>query len=343
MFLPDRYVRGTCPRCKSPDQYGDSCEVCGSTYTPAELIDPLSTLSQRHRCGANPSTCSSSWARSTRCCANTSPAAVCSRRCARSSPNGSQAGLQDWDISRDAPYFGFEIPDAPGKFFYVWFDAPIGYIASFEAWRARTARSFDDYWESKPPPSCITSSARTSATFIRCSGPRCCTARACAGRAAFRAWLPDHQRPEDVQIARHLHYRAALSGTPAARAAALLLCRQAQQRNRGHRLQPRRLRGARQLRPGGQAGEYRQPLRGFHRARRRPACRGSARAVLYRTSLPPASASRRCTSRATTRPRCARSWSWPIAPIATSISTSPGHSPRIPRAPARSAPSPPRA
>jgi methionyl-tRNA synthetase len=149
MFLPDRYVRGTCPRCKSPDQYGDSCEVCGSTYTPAELIDPISTVS-----GTTPV-----WRESEHLFFKLGAFETMLRAYVA---GGSlqpavraklaewfEAGLQDWDISRDAPYFGIEIPDAPGKFFYVWFDAPIGYIASFEAWRAAHAASFDDYWKSE--------------------------------------------------------------------------------------------------------------------------------------------------------------------------------------------------
>ena len=97
-----------------------------------------------------------------------------------------EAGLQDWDISRDAPYFGFEIPDAPGKYFYVWFDAPIGYIASFEAWRADARRLVRRVLEIRDePPSCITSSARTSATSTRCSGRRCCMAPATAARRRY--------------------------------------------------------------------------------------------------------------------------------------------------------------
>ena len=149
MFLPDRYVRGTCPRCKSPDQYGDSCEVCGSTYTPADLIDPISTVSQT----------TPVWRESDHLFFNLAAFETMLRAYVA---GGSlqpavraklaewfEAGLQDWDISRDAPYFGIGIPDAPGKFFYVWFDAPIGYIASFEAWRAAHAASFDDYWKSE--------------------------------------------------------------------------------------------------------------------------------------------------------------------------------------------------
>jgi methionyl-tRNA synthetase len=149
MFLPDRYVRGTCPRCRSPDQYGDSCDVCGSTYTPADLIDPVSTVT-----GSTPV-----WRDSEHLFFQLGAFAAMLRDYVGSGSLQSavrakldewfEAGLQDWDISRDAPYFGIEIPDAPGKYFYVWFDAPIGYIASFEAWRAAHHASFDDYWRSE--------------------------------------------------------------------------------------------------------------------------------------------------------------------------------------------------
>jgi methionyl-tRNA synthetase len=149
MFLPDRYVRGTCPRCKSPDQYGDSCEVCGSTYTPADLIDPVSTVT-----GTKPV-----WRESDHLFFKLGAFESMLREYVAGSSLQSavraklaewfEAGLQDWDISRDAPYFGIEVPDAPGKFFYVWFDAPIGYIASFEAWRAAHGASFEEYWGSE--------------------------------------------------------------------------------------------------------------------------------------------------------------------------------------------------
>jgi len=149
MFLPDRYIRGTCPRCKSPDQYGDSCEVCGSTYSPAELIEPRSTLSDT----------APVWRESEHLFFRLSAFEPMLRTYTDSSSLQSavraklaewfQAGLADWDISRDAPYFGFEIPDAPGKYFYVWFDAPIGYIASFERWRESHQASFDEYWKSE--------------------------------------------------------------------------------------------------------------------------------------------------------------------------------------------------
>jgi methionyl-tRNA synthetase len=149
MFLPDRYVRGTCPRCHSPEQYGDSCEVCGSTYSPADLIDPLSTVT-----GTRPV-----WRESDHLFFRLGEfesmlrayVAGGSLQEAVRAKLGEwfDAGLQDWDISRDSPYFGIGIPDAPGKFFYVWFDAPIGYIASFEAWRAPRGVSFDEFWKSE--------------------------------------------------------------------------------------------------------------------------------------------------------------------------------------------------
>jgi methionyl-tRNA synthetase len=149
MFLPDRYVRGECPRCHSLDQYGDSCEVCGSTYTPADLINPISTISRTtpiwresehlfFRLGAFEPMLRE-W---------TAGAGV--QNAVRSKlDEWFNAGLTDWDISRDAPYFGIEVPDTPGKYFYVWFDAPIGYIASFEAWRRTHGANFDTYWSSE--------------------------------------------------------------------------------------------------------------------------------------------------------------------------------------------------
>ena len=146
MFLPDRYVKGTCPRCGTPDQYGDSCEACGATYAPSELRDPVSVLS-----GTRPVERESEhlffrlgdfepmlreWTRS-----GTLHEAVANKL-----DEWFEAGLKDWDVSRDAPYFGFEIPGAPGKYFYVWLDAPIGYMASFANLCARTGLDFDEYW-----------------------------------------------------------------------------------------------------------------------------------------------------------------------------------------------------
>ncbi len=145
MFLPDRYVKGICPVCATPDQYGDSCENCGSTYTPADLKDPISVVS-----GTTPV-----WRESEhyffKLSAFEEPLSrwvrggAVQESVARKLAEWFTQGLRDWDISRDAPYFGFEIPQAPGKYFYVWFDAPIGYLASFTQLCARTGLKFDDF------------------------------------------------------------------------------------------------------------------------------------------------------------------------------------------------------
>ncbi len=147
MFLPDRYVRGTCPRCKSADQYGDSCEVCGATYSPADLIEPRSTVSNT----------TPVWRESDHLFFQLGHFEGMLREWLSTSrlqegvraklEEWFAAGLQDWDISRDAPYFGIEVPDAPGKYFYVWFDAPIGYPASFKALCALRGLDFDAYWK----------------------------------------------------------------------------------------------------------------------------------------------------------------------------------------------------
>ena len=146
MFLPDRFIKGECPRCKAKDQYGDSCEVCGSTYNPTDLINSYSVLT-----GSSPvkkktkhyffklSECSdflSKWTKS----------GTLQKEASNKLDEWFKTGLTDWDISRDAPYFGFEIPDAPGKFFYVWLDAPIGYMASFKNLADKTNLSFDEFW-----------------------------------------------------------------------------------------------------------------------------------------------------------------------------------------------------
>ncbi|HNP36157.1 MAG TPA: methionine--tRNA ligase [Woeseiaceae bacterium] len=147
MFLPDRFVRGTCPRCKSEDQYGDACEVCGATYSPSDLLDPVSVLS-----GKTPVVRESEhyffrlseyearlrdWMKS----------ASLDRNVLAKLEEWFAAGLQDWDISRDAPYFGFNIPGTVDKYFYVWLDAPVGYLASFLNYCKREGTpDFDEYW-----------------------------------------------------------------------------------------------------------------------------------------------------------------------------------------------------
>jgi methionyl-tRNA synthetase len=143
MFLPDRYVKGTCPNCKSPDQYGDNCEVCGATYDATELIEPRSAVS-----GATPERRSSdhyffqvghfrdtlrAWM-----AGDVAHASVKAKL-----REWLDAELRDWDISRDAPYFGFEIPGAPGKYFYVWLDAPICYITALRVVTERRGLDLD--------------------------------------------------------------------------------------------------------------------------------------------------------------------------------------------------------
>jgi methionyl-tRNA synthetase len=147
MFLPDRFIKGECPKCHAKDQYGDSCEVCGATYNPTELINAYSAVS-----GAAPvrketehyffklSECEDflkNWTRS----------GTLQGEAANKMGEWFENGLNDWDISRDAPYFGFEIPDAPGKYFYVWLDAPIGYMASFKKLCSDKGFDFDEYWK----------------------------------------------------------------------------------------------------------------------------------------------------------------------------------------------------
>ncbi len=151
MFLPDRFVKGSCPKCKAEDQYGDSCECCGATYNPAELINPYSAVS-----GATPVLKDSEhyFFKLGECEAflkdwlleqgDNNPLQT---EATNKISEWFESGLRDWDISRDAPYFGFEIPDAPGKYFYVWLDAPIGYMASFKNLCQREGIDFDSYWQ----------------------------------------------------------------------------------------------------------------------------------------------------------------------------------------------------
>ncbi|THK42020.1 methionine--tRNA ligase [Methylophaga sp. SB9B] len=151
MFLPDRFIRGECPKCGAADQYGDNCEVCGATYDPTELKNPVSAVS-----GATPITKESEhyffklgnfepllreWTQGDHLQAEVG----------RKLGEWFDSGLQDWDISRDAPYFGFEIPDAPNKFFYVWMDAPIGYLASFKNYCDRSGVDFNEFMRADSP------------------------------------------------------------------------------------------------------------------------------------------------------------------------------------------------
>ena len=157
MFLPDRFVKGECPSCHAQDQYGDNCEVCGATYSPTELIKPFSAIS-----GATPVLKESEhyffrlgecedylkqWTAGSTTLADGRVQAHLQPEALNKMNEWIEGGLQDWDISRDAPYFGFEIPDAPGKYFYVWLDAPIGYMASFKNLAARLNIDFNEYFK----------------------------------------------------------------------------------------------------------------------------------------------------------------------------------------------------
>jgi methionyl-tRNA synthetase len=151
MFLADRFVKGTCPKCGAADQYGDSCDRCGSTYAATDLVEPRSALT-----GARPEVRSaqhlmvvieperpflSTWTQGE----GRMPKEIANYLAGHflSEP------LRDWDVSRPAPYFGFEIPDAPGNYWYVWFDAPIGYMAASKEWCDREGEAFDDWWRSE--------------------------------------------------------------------------------------------------------------------------------------------------------------------------------------------------
>ncbi|PRY65701.1 methionyl-tRNA synthetase [Vreelandella songnenensis] len=146
LFLADRFIKGTCPKCGTDDQYGDNCEKCGATYTPADLINPVSAIS-----GATPEVRSSThyffklpdFAEFLQAWIDDGHVQPQIRN---KLMEWFESGFNEWDISRDAPYFGFEIPDAPGKYFYVWLDAPIGYLASFKNLCDREGIDFDRYW-----------------------------------------------------------------------------------------------------------------------------------------------------------------------------------------------------
>ncbi|GFM00516.1 TPA: methionine--tRNA ligase [Neisseria gonorrhoeae] len=158
MFLPDRFVKGECPKCHAQDQYGDNCEVCGTTYSPTELFNPYSAVS-----GAKPELRESEhFFFKLGECADFLKAWTSGNNPHDGKPHlqpealnkmkewlgeGEETTLSDWDISRDAPYFGFEIPDAPGKYFYVWLDAPVGYMASFKNLCDRIGIDFDEYFK----------------------------------------------------------------------------------------------------------------------------------------------------------------------------------------------------
>ena len=297
MFLPDRYIKGECPVCGAKDQNGDNCEVCASVYAPTDLKNPYSALS-----GAPPVLKSSEHYFFQ----------LSSQRCLDFLKGWTQApgrlqpevlnkisewfkvdeqghgGLADWDISRDAPYFGIEIPDAPGKYFYVWLDAPIGYLASLKNWfdkggaKARgEPRSFEEFM-ADPAVEQVHFIGKDIVYFHTLFWPAMLHF---SGRKVpdkvYRARLHHRRRRrEDEQEPRHRHLAAALPrARHERRVVALLHRRQAELARRGHRVQPRGLRRPDQQRPGRQVRQHRQPGGELHQQalRRRAALPGRHR------------------------------------------------------------------
>ena len=146
MFLPDRFIKGDCPKCGATDQYGDNCEACGATYSPMELKNAVSAISGEKPIEKDSVHYFFKLGDFTDMLAEWIKAGHLQAEVSNKMAEWLGQGLQEWDISRDAPYFGFEIPDAPGKYFYVWLDAPIGYMASFKALCDKQGLEFDDYW-----------------------------------------------------------------------------------------------------------------------------------------------------------------------------------------------------
>ena len=147
MFLADRFIVGGCPKCREPGQYGDNCEACGATYDATDLIDPVSKLS-----GAKPILKKSkhfffALSNFTDFLREWTNSGTLQNQVTNKLAEWLNSGLQDWDISRDAPYFGFEIPGEKEKYFYVWLDAPIGYLAAFQNYCERNGLQFDDFWK----------------------------------------------------------------------------------------------------------------------------------------------------------------------------------------------------
>jgi methionyl-tRNA synthetase len=294
MFLPDRFIKGECPKCHAKDQYGDSCEACGAAYQPTDLIAPYSAVS-----GAAPVRKTSDhyfFKLSDPRCADFLKGWIVPPQVQAEAANKLNewlsGGLSDWDISRDAPYFGFEIPDEngnpTGKYYYVWLDAPIGYMGSFRNYCDRHGLNFDDYWKPDSTAEVYHFIGKDILYFHALFWP------AELHHAGFRTpsggvlpRLPDGERVEDVQEPGHLHHRRELFEAPQPGMAALLLRRQAQRQHGGHRPQPGGLRRPGERRPGGQVREHRQPLRRVHQqeVRRqagglRPECDGGIRGQL---------------------------------------------------------------
>jgi methionyl-tRNA synthetase len=258
MFLPDRFIKGECPKCHAHDQYGDNCEVCGAVYAPTDLINPFSALS-----GAKPELKSSEHfffkLSDPRCVAflekwtqdgKLQPEVANKVKewfTVRTNPDGTTSeGLGDWDISRDAPYFGIEIPDAPGKYFYVWLDAPVGYLASLKNLLDKRGESYDAYMANDKLEQ-YHFIGKDIVTFHTLFWQRVC------------ARLPHRQqRRKDEQEPWHGPGPAEVLGSgDEPRMAALLLSHQAEQQKRRRGLQRRRLHAAREQRFDWQVRQHR--------------------------------------------------------------------------------------
>jgi methionyl-tRNA synthetase len=290
LFLPDRFIKGECPKCGAKDQYGDNCESCGAAYAPTDLKNPYSAIS-----GAKPELRDSEHyffkLSDPRCESFLRQLHQPRQRRAAERSRQQDAGmagrpgenkLTDWDISRDAPYFGFEIPDAPGKYFYVWLDAPIGYMGSFKNLCSKNGLDFNEYFKPDSttelyhfigkdilyfhalfwPAELAHAGYRTPTKIFAHGFLTVDGAKMSKSRGTFitaQSYLDTGLNPEWLRY----YYAAKLSAT-----------------HGRHRPQPRRLRGPRQFRPRRQVRQHRQPLGRLHRqalqrpvgaSRRRPA------------------------------------------------------------------------
>ena len=286
MFLPDRYIQGTCPKCGTPDQYADACEKCSTVNAPTDLIDPRSTLT-----GARPELRTSphlffrlsdpaivaflrEWTRAPAPGQSLQPE-VLNKIHEWLGGDGSPDKLTDWDISRDPPYFGIPIPDEPGKYFYVWLDAPVGYLASlksyFDTGKAKArgeSRSFAEFLGAADTEQ-FHFIGKDIVYFHTLFWPAMLEIRGRAVPAAqqrVRPRLPDGAGREDVEVARHRDQPGLLSRPrPRRRVAALLHRGQAQRQGRGHRLQSGRFRRPSEQRSRRQVREHREPGGDVHR------------------------------------------------------------------------------
>ena len=326
-FLADRFVRGTCPKCGTPDQPGDNCSKCGHHYTPTELINPRSTLS-----GATPEIRKSphlfieleklhgfleDWTQSGE---HLQPEIA-------NYLKGHFLGepLRDWDISRPAPYFGFEIPDSPGNYWYVWFDAPIGYMASTRQWCDRTGEPFDDWWRS-PDTEIHHFIGKDITYFHTLFWPGMLEdGRIQPAHEGAHPRLSHRRRREDVQEQGHVRRRANVSQPSRPELAALLLRREAVVARRGFRPVGRRVRRQGEHRLGEQGRQPGQPHGEV--CGNAPACRRNIRTMAGCSRPPPKRATKFAmpTKRPITARPCESSWAWPSGPIRTSRIASPGN------------------